>query len=448
MVASCVTNVLNAIATRHLAPYLHPISSLPNPDYIYSPAAMQQIRALYELVLEAWRKNKTLRKQQLIEDSVAMDMLSLHWVKSHIKTEVVSKFPTKARLIQGFLRLRDNYEFADQYRAYTEALVAWSAIPRQYFHMYVHLRSACGLNRAEIASQVSDWMLSDGNGTIFIDDVTNMDGNVQKCHLEAQYRLYDVLDRGMAEHARASMHFRGVVPVGKTTTVLYAGCATVKSGAQDTSSGQTARRLDCFVRCLYNSGVTRCVGFVFGDDLWVILHGQLPTVEAMRRLQAECGWETKGQYVRSIEQSDFLASSFVPLKEGGYAMVPLIGRLFAKLFWTHRVVPPRRVRSYVKQIAESFLPVFAGFRFVESWLAWHIGGVDQAWKPEARLNSPAIPQGTPLWQEFVWRRYGLPMPSMFDFNQFHRRQVVLLFHPWANAVMAVDLADPSGRDTF
>ncbi len=384
----------------------------------------------------------------MIEESIAMDCLSLHWVKSHIKTEAVATYPKKARLIQAFMRLRDNYEFADEYRAYTEALVAWTAIPRLYFGMYVHLRSACGLNRADIAKQVSDWMLSDGNGTIFIDDITNMDGNVQMCHLEAQYRLYDLLDTGMARHARASTRFRGLVPVGKASTVLYAGVATVKSGAQDTSSGQTARRLDNFIRCLYNSGVTRVVGFVFGDDLWVIMHGLLPTEEALAALQARCGWETKGKYVSCIEQSDFLASSFVPLKHGGYAMVPLIGRLFAKLFWTHRFVPPRRIRSYVKQIAEAFLPVFAGFRFVEDWLAWHLSGVDQLWRSDVHINSPAVPQGVPLWHEFVLARYGLQMPERFDFTQFNGRKAVLLYHPWAQTVMRVDLADPSERNTF
>lgn len=446
VVANCVGNVQNALYTRHLAPFLHPIPALPNPPYLYSSEAKSQLRERFAITCDAWMRRKTLRQRELILQSIAVDNPQPHFVKSHIKTEICLKMPTKARLIQASRTQRDSYEFADLYRAFTEALVEWSTIPRMYFGTKVHLRSACGLNRDQISEQVSDWVATYGMAfTIFIDDVKNMDGNVQGPHLQEQYSLYDELDPCLAAHARAAQEFWGVVYL-KESTVRYKGKDTVKSGAQDTSSGQTARRLDCFIRCLYGSGVTLVAGFVFGDDLWVMMQGVLPTVEQMAVLQQACGWATKGVYVKSIEQSDFLASSFVPRASGGYAMRPLLGRMLAKLFWTWRTIPKARQGSYVHQVAEAFLPLFSGFDFMTMWLMWHMQVTVK--KPFHWKEGWFLPQAADcIWDEFVARRYGLEMPDRLQLPD-HHNVVALIYHPWAESVMRYDLADPQERTTF
>lgn len=443
MVANCVGNVLNALYTRHLVQFPHPIVTLPNPPYVYSDEGKVGIKANYDIVPDAWQRRKTLLQRERILASIALDRSRANWVKSHIKTEIALTRPKKARLIQASLTQRGNYEFADEYRAFTEAMVHWSAIPRMYFGTFVHLRSACGLNRDAIAEQVTEWIECYGGGaTYFIDDVSNMDGSVQKAHLDPHYELYEFLDPVLAQHARASFKFKGLVPV-RETLVMYTGCATVKSGAQDTSSGQTTRRLDCFVRCLYGSGVTHIIGFVFGDDLWVILRGCLPTLVAMAQLQATCGWATKGVYVKTVEQADFLASAFVPLRIGGYAMRPLIGRLLAKLFWTWRVIPPLRCGSYVHQVAEAFRPLYQGLRFVTMWLDWHLR-IPQR-KSFVWRDAPSMPLAAPCdWPAFIANRYGLEMPGDFAYPANHQ-DVVLMYHPWADAVMRYDLTDPQER---
>lgn len=454
MVDNCVTNMLNALETRHLAAYAFPVKSLPNPPYMYTTLVAQELKSLYahHFTVGAWRKGKTLIKQGQIEDSVAHDPLAIHWVKSHIKTETVAKRPTKARVIQAFLHLRDNYEFADEYRAFTEAFTEFTSIPRVYFGTRVHLRSACGLAHNQIAAQITEWVAQHPRARMFMDDVSNMDGSVQAAHLEPHYDLYEQIDANLAWHARKSFRFKGLmVSRDQESTIVYSGTATVKSGAQDTSSGQTTRRADSFVRCLYGTGVTAIVGFVFGDDLWVLLEGSVPHPDEMYRLQSLCGWKTKGCYVNSIEETDFLACAFVPDVVGGYAMVPQPGRLLAKLFWTHRRIPPRRLTSYRKQVAEAFLPRYRGFRFMEAWLAHHMKGVVDL---RCRLDfehkiQPAHPH--PLdWRTFLFRRYGLGLPPEVEVKALHRMpegQTALVYSEWVNAVMMHDLADPAERFT-
>jgi hypothetical protein len=345
--------------------------------------------------------------------------------------------------------LRDSYEYADYYRAFTHAFTEWSSISRNYFGTYVDLRSACGLSHAEIGKQVSIW-IHNYPGTYFIDDVSNMDGNVQNAHLYPHYALYDNICPQMAKHARAAHRFTGFVKMKTALQIVVYGCeATVKSGAQDTSSGQTSRRIDSFVRCLYGLGVTVIVGYAFGDDLWIIMLGNLPTLEQLQILQAACGWKTKGVYLFDPTHTDFLCCGFVPDVQNDYAMVPLIGKQLAKLFWTWRRIPNSRRGSYVHQVAESMIPRYAGFKFVIAWLKWHLA---VPCKKPYRLPLDFVPQPAHhcalRWADFVMRRYGLPLPSQEDIDCFTRvppSATAVLYNQWALSVMEHDLADPAAR---
>jgi len=454
VLANCVSNAVNALATRHLAAFHHPIEALPNPPYIYSTCVAREMGAYYDQALRqgSWRTGKTLVKQRQVEESIAMDFPNYSRVKAHIKTEVVLTWPKKARLIQAFVRLRDNYEFADQYRAFTAALVEWTHIPRVYFGTKVDLRSACGLNHEAIAKQVSAWLeeYPQAARTIFVDDLTNMDGSVQNAHLQPHYELYSALDPLLAMHSRASHLFKGTI-TAQESTVFYKGEATVQSGAQDTSSGQTCRRIDTFVRCLYGTGVTHIIGFAFGDDLWVIMGGVVPPLEQMAQLQAKCGWKAKGMYVGRPEQSDFLGCTFVPDEAGGYAMLPMIGRLLTKLFWTWRVVPPRRQASYIRQVAEGFYPRFQSLRFMASYLQHHMAVPED--KPFFWARPPAqdVHPVKLCWPEFFHNRYclGMPPESLIQLIQaLPKASSALVSDPWAESVIEYDLADPAERQNI
>lgn len=400
---------------------------------------------------DAWQARKSQSFRQRILDSIAVDPPHPRLIKAHIKTEVCAMFPSKARLIQASFSNRDSYEFADEYRAFTHALICWTSIPRVHFGMQVFLRSACGLNHVDMAVQMSEWITTYGRlAHYFIDDISNMDGSVQAVHLEEQIALYRECDKHLADHAAASVRFRGFVQAKSScpTTVAYGGIATVKSGAQDTSSGQTTRRIDTFVRALSGTGVTHIIGFAFGDDLWVMLLGVCPSPEAMYQLQARCGWKTKGVYVDCPEQTDFLACSLVPDTAGNYALVPLIGRQLAKLFWTWRPLPERFRGEYLRQVAVGMLPHYAGFHFMEDWLRWHLQFPTGPKLRGFTYHTRTFHTTPCLWSVFIARRYNLGMPEVFNFKQFPKENSVLISHPWADQVMRYDLTDPAMRHTL
>ncbi len=449
MVANCPQNALNALQTRHLADFSHPVERLPYASYVYRMSVRNYLALLVQIHYAegSWRTGKSLRRQQEIQDSIEMDQPNYSRVKAHIKTEISPQRPKKARAIQAFYKPIDNYMYADWYRAYTHAFLQWTAVPRTFMGMEVHLRSACGLNHAEMAAQLTEWYQGLTPDTrIFIDDVSNMDGSVQCAHLSLQTWLYQGIHEGMAQHHAATVAFDGRFHFPQTV-ISYTGVATVKSGAQDTSSGQTTRRLDCFVRTARRLGCISVKGFVFGDDVIVFVRGP-GTAQDWDNMQAEYGWKCKSCFVPDICQADFLACAFAPNRDGGLNMVPLPGRQLAKLFWTWRDIPPRRRASYVQQVAEGFAHAYEGCVFLEAWLAWHRAAVvDKEYRMEPRITRAQHAAPT-CWEEFFFRRYELPMPPMELVElvtSVPRGSVAIINHSWTELVMRYDLADPSDR---
>ncbi len=447
VVNNCVSNVLNALATRHLVAFRYPILELPPSIYLYTPPIVSElVSSFWEgYRVGAWRSGKTATRCAVIERSLVEDVARPSTVLAHIKTEVSLTRPTKARLIQAFHHPVDNYLCADEYRAFTHALVAVTAIPRTLLGMQLHLRSACGLSRSALAAQMSEWLLCPFDQLI-MDDLSNMDGSVQLPWLERQVALYAHMSLRLSEHARQGIHFRGRVNL-RDATVHYTAHATVRSGDQDTSSGQTCRRLDSLVAVLHQLGVSRASGFVFGDDVWCLVSPPLSGVEYELALQ-RYGFVSKFASTTEPMLSDFISCSLVPDFRGGYALVPKPGRLLAKLFWTWRVVSPRRQASYVRQVAQAFLPVYQGFRFMEAWLAWHMHvPVERVWHGDLPLAGEPHPH--PLdWERFLWVRYTLPPPppDLFDLlSSVPSGSVAILSHPWTRAIMEYDIADPADR---
>lgn len=453
MTANCAATAVNALVTRHLAFNPHPLTKLPGEPYVYSKGSKREIAALYHehLVEGAWRKGKSLRKQQQIEESIRYDHLRLHKIKAHVKTEVLLNKPKKARLIQAFVRPVDNYLVADMYKAYSAAFKEWSDIPREYFGMKVHLISACGMNPVEMG-QIATAIANVRGARFVLDDVKNMDASVQDVHLDEQYDLYHLCDPLMESHARSTRNGWGSIQAGKTATVYYRVYATVKSGAQDTSSGQTTRRMDGIVRTFRAIGCLECTGLIFGDDVFIAVVFQVwPSLEVLFEAQASYGWETKTVIVDDICRVDFLASTFVPDVEGGYAMIPKPGRLLAKLFWTTKKVVQVNRASYIQQVAEAFIPRFAGFHFMTTWLNWHCRVPLRRTFKGLCIDHKIVPQHhcTLQWEMFVTRRYGLLMPTEEDIQEIRECKypgAFILSGRWARSVVAFDLADPADRD--
>lgn len=446
---NCTCNVVNALATRHLVEFKH-IYSYTGEHYIYTCAVREALAGLFWAFVEteSWHQGKTQARISLIQDSLDQDHPKPQRTLGHIKTDVNPLRPTKARMIQAFHRPVDNYQYADAYRAFTAALTEWTRVPRVFRNLQLHIRSACGMNHAQMAAQVTAWYreFSLTPLHILVDDVSNMDGSIQLPHLDLQTWLYAGMDPAMSAHHARTVKFSGVVR-GRSGNICYKGHGTVKSGAQDTSSGQTCRRIDSLVIVLEELGIRRAAGFVFGDDVLVFVDRPMDPV-AYAALQARMGLAVKYAMVDALERADFLSCTFMPDRDGSYAMLPKPGRLLAKLFWTWRVVPEARRGSYLREVAQGFNGRFSGCTFLETWLAWHLRhpvrrNMVLPLKPKQPIHPTPI-----LWPDFFATRYGLPMPPD-DLTALvaavPHGDTAIIRHWWTEAVQEFDLSDPSER---
>lgn len=451
VVGNCTCNVVNALVTRHLAPFKK-MYTYSGDHFIYTTVVAQQLADLFWQAYEpgSWKTNKSQVRIAAIQDSLDFDHPRPQRILGHIKTEVCPTRPSKARLIQAFHKPADNYGHADAYRAFTHALTQWTAIPRSFRSSMFHLRSACGLNHGQMAEQITEWLrvFQTDRLRLLVDDLSNMDGSVQVPLLEKQTWLYRHFDPGMAMHHARTIHFSGLVR-GRSGNIRYKGHGTVKSGAQDTSSGQTCRRIDSLAIVLERLGVLRAAGFVFGDDVLVFVDRDLDG-GAYEQAQAEHGFSTKFAVVDALERADFLSCTFMPDRDGSYAMLPKPGRLLAKLFWTWRAVPEARRGAYVREVAIAFDGRFSGCTFLERWLGWHRDhpirrGYKMPWQPAQPVHPSPID-----WPTFFACRYSLPMPpeDLIAHLDVPYGQTALISHWWTDAVQEYDLADPSERVLF
>jgi len=377
-------------------------------------------------------------------DSIALDPEDFR-VKGHLKHEVLTKRPTKARLIQAHWNERTAYDFAAEYKAFHLALCGCSGLDVVVGRTHATVHFAMGLNPSELASIVASW---EQLGWLYESDGTNWDANIQSQHLGLKLALYESLDPLLARHAkRWCGRFVGKVLFGglHPTHVAYSGEDTVKSGAPDTSSGNSLMRAELFLRAVSSLGVPWVHVVVMGDDLLACVpHGF--SVSQLLRAERAFGVAAKGAGFAHLEQVSFISSTF-PAMGGQRYMVPLPGRILAKLGWTVHPVTVRTRGGYVRDVFRPYSAIFTGLEFFEQWIAWHMRVPYQRQTPSALAPKP--PVHTPPTQPVDWARlwalrYCADLP-VWRFGGLESSKAWLVHAPEIVRIIQVDLVDPEDR---
>lgn len=461
--ANCLSNIHNALCNRHLARPLHNVRHFPTIDLwnLLRDDLIAHYNYACDQAPGAWRAGKPLAKLRLIDRSFVFDPVVLNLIKAHIKGEVLLTCPSKARLIQAYWNEVSSYLFADQYRALGKAVYATLASRRDIFGMDVLLQAASGLSHAEIGVLFSEWF-QDPGFVIYESDGANWDASMQTCHVLRRVAIYGWLDSDLAGHAKGSLRFRGyahktnVDDIWRSAAVTYRGVATVKSGAQDTTTGNIIIRWEQILNALLALPTTpyKVRGMVQGDDVLLLLWFRKP-VEPVRLAteliarEALSGIQAKAAVFRDPCCATFLSCTFVPCA-AGYTFVPLPGRTFAKLFWTVKQVGRCHLDSYRGQVAEAFLKVYAGWPLMEAFLRAHIREARAGQKPWRmhEVKDFQVSVGCD-WFEFLHRRYGLVLDheaaTMQKLADYDPREAVIIDDCFVRHMIQNDLAAVDGR---
>lgn len=444
----CAPTVVNALALRHLAPPAYPIRCVPGPSWL--SAVQGLLRSHYDAAMlvapEKWRARKSREFLQAIDQSHCYDVDDFD-IKGHVKHEVCLARPTKARLIQAHANPHTAYDCAPEYKSLHLALCAVSGADTVVGGMRVVVHLAMGLQPDAIAEVVHGW---DGRGMLYESDGSNWDANIQLAHLRRKLELYEFLDPRLHQHARRwAGKFRGSVS-GKYGRVLYRGEATVKSGAQDTSSGNSAMRAELFVAACHMAGLQWVEVLVMGDDLLACVPwGTDP--ELLAECERRVGVNAKAAGFEHPEQTTFLSATFPPMR-GSRAFVPLPGRLFGKLFWTVAEVAPRTRAAYVQAVAGPYLPLFCNNVLVQTWLSRHVRlNPDLPVPSSFRMERPRLHGGHDIdWWRMWAIRYQRLLPGADDpvvhlVRGCDMSRSWILSDPHVEHIIRVDTADARDR---
>jgi len=324
-----------------------------------------------------WEDQWSSTKLAQIRQSVRTQQVVPDWVGSFLKNEVNHKFPTKGRLIHPYLTMATQEAFARELKCFQKALMILDD-----YEIYPGIFLTCGSGRT--AQYLAAWILrSHGPYLSYEQDGVTWDARLGREHHLAKLRFLRECCPQAADFIEACYRTKAAVRDRDGTLVyLYTLVGTVRSGHNDTTSGNTLINLLVAAVCLKRCHLTgRAIAA--GDDLLVLID-ETPGLDPddvktrMTSTVAEYGIKPEARVFRDIEDVTFISARW--LRTGArYVFVPLVGRLVSRLWWTVARVPPKLVQAYQRgvclavQAVCGMMPIARGLtaKYRQAWLPVH-----------------------------------------------------------------------------
>lgn len=438
----------------------------------YLSRALPLLKVLFDhkcaFEVDEWEIGRGQKKLEGIRNSLAYDALDNRRVNMMLKKEVnivqfaTNALPTKARGIQFCTNLRTAYQNAVEQTSFCHALADATATEVQYEGIDFCVRYTAAMDPAQIAEFATDcenrraafpYSLLDER------DGKNWDANVQAEHRAAMADFYGTISDVLRQQATEQISVKGSYH-GQGVSVRYSVNGTVKSGHWDTSSGNGALNIEITVQAICRLPPRirpRMVrGLVMGDDLllWVYFDHEVSPCEyagAINALEADLGIHPVRGLFQDVLNVSFCSMGFYWTTSGRLAVVPKLGRCFAKLFWTVTPLQNRAPERMASTIAHAFYPLYHEYEPMRVFLQHH-------------MKAPPIEVENAPWLSYVWRdfgvprfpginwglgnlvKYGLPLDALFDMAEvLSGFESGLIDHPIVNIMLQQDMADPPER---
>lgn len=370
--------------------------------------------------------------------------------------------PKKARGIQFMTNERSAYEYAEQQSAMCDALAQATAHEIEYRGMRVLLRYSAAMTPTEIAAFADESeRIRAQYPCSFIDerDGKNWDANVQRAHRVALANWYGTFSGTLQKIAMAAIKVKGTYCSGGVK-ITYEVNGTVKSGHWDTSSGNGALNLEITITAIEGLAPhlrpVRVRGLIMGDDLlvWVYFDKMVDPQEyarAMNGRESAAGIHPVRGVFKDILNVSFCSMGFYWTVDGTLAVVPKLGRMFAKLFWTVTPLAGRNPARLASTIAHAMYPIYKDFKPMRVFLKRHmrvapielavLDTVPYVMRHEFNPRWPLI-----LWKECNHVKYGLFDDSLDEFTELMRTDFMGgVYHPVIDLMLEQDLSDPPER---
>lgn len=415
------------------------------------PSALQYAEATWctyvgsEVVTTKWSQAKTAS----IIRSVVYDTPKPSKVKAFVKREVSKadvhgNLMTKPRLIQGYINEATAEFKAREFNAFQKAFAQVASVsePAQIFPG-VHLTFGSGLN----ADQIAEW------GSVpakwyYERDATNWDATVNHRDHLVKFHFYDACCPTLGEFARLSEQVDGFVQ-GKHQTLKYRLAGTVKSGHNDTTSGNSL--VNGLISCaaLYEAGCTGRV-IVAGDDCLVAVADDF-SQEAFDKIVATeraYGKVPKAAAFAKIENASFISGAFLRAPRG-LVFVPQIGRLFCRLWSTTRTLADKHIPAYKMGVAAGFANLY-NIPLYRAFIARDYSTMEMKIDAQYKVNyNCGIDHDPDHWYGVLCDRYKISRPDVDALCDFLRAiptaGAFACSHPVATKIIDRDCCDVGVR---
>lgn len=443
----CVCNACNALYNRHAAtrpPFTGDWSDVVR--LMLSAAVVGAIE--YSVVTgvcdyrAAWLAKWPATKRLLITQSLLYDRVLPWRVKAMIKREHYPKRPSKARAIQYHQNYATQAVYGPEYYYMQKAMT-------KLFHNYslapgIDVTIASGMSAADIGHWFTDKIR--GGACCFVErDGANWDSTINEHHREA---LVDIYAKFCPSLARFNAQCENVLGVAKFKdgVLIYKLRGSVKSGHNDTTLGNGLLNAMIATHACVQLGVRASI-IVAGDDLLIAAYNPVDWA-AYAAVESSLGIRPEGCVFTDPAHVSFISGGF--FRDGdAYLFGPKPGRLLAKLWWTVKPPPARRLAQYKRGVARGLLPSMGWYPGLGDWLRRSDTAGEAVQHDKSRLFSggswPTNPSdATAGFAE----RYGLSSYQLVEFTDFMRSlpdEPGLMVHPIVTYIVAVDLADPTER---
>lgn len=442
---SCSCNALNALVTRHGA--LQPPAPKPLPHHPALAAALARAYTYLESVYyESWWGKWSETKRKLFLRSMAYDAIRPDQIKAFVKFEGGHKMPTKARLIQGYSQLTTQELRAREFTTFQKALASVMDIDGYELEPGIWVTFASGYNGRDLGRWLTEAERAYVRPHYYERDGKNWDSTMQDTHHRCKVAHMRACSAELADFADKSYRVNGFW-MGKNTCLKYVLDGTVKSGHNDTSSGNSLINAVLTAAAMRDCGLRGRV-IVAGDDMLAVVDGDFDAI-ALANAERSYGIIPEARKFYAAEDVSFISGAFLrDSQTGSLAFFPVLGRLLARLWWTTKKIRPADLDNFRYSVACGLRDALAGMPVYGDLIAGPltVGGVlVDTGKFKHQPHSVCV-RGDFL--DSLARRYGVSAQSLLDFGAFIRSagcRPCYLVHPLYDVIAARDLADIDAR---
>lgn len=442
---SCNCNALNALVTRHGAKQPPAPKPLPHHPALASALA-RAYRDLESTYYESWWGKWTETKRKLFLRSMAYDAIRPDQIKAFVKFEGGHKLPTKARLIQGYSQLTTQELRAREFTTFQKALGSVMSIEGFELEPGILVTFASGYNGRDLGRWLTEAERAYTNPHYYERDGKNWDSTMQDTHHRCKLEHMRACSSDLADFADKCYKVNGFW-LGKNTCMRYVLDGTVKSGHNDTSSGNSLINAVLTAAALRDCGLRGRV-IVAGDDMLAVVDGDFDA-GALANAERSYGIIPEARKFYSAEDVSFISGAFLRDSiTGSLAFFPILGRLLARLWWTTKKIRPCDLNNFRYSVACGLrdaledVPVYGDL--ISGPLAAG-GTLIDTGKYKHQPHSVCV-RGEFL--DSLARRYGVSPLSLLEFGAFIRSagcRPCYMVHPMFETIAARDLSDIDAR---